>query len=154
MGTQIALISFHEDRQWRKCGFCSAVSLHSHMNHSKEEMEFVPGYRESIFKRLLEAMGDFFCYYPEYLPGKRRWTDRVLLRLEKGMIRPLSHYWKYKVPIWAKTAMWMIRLVTNENFNRIFGGLYPKENQTQTLGSCLKGNSRGDRGISCQKGSL
>jgi hypothetical protein len=71
----------------------------------------MPEYREDLFMRKLELVADFFRCYPECPYGLRRWTDRVFIQLEDGMVRPLSNYWHRTVPLWVRFAMWIVGLV-------------------------------------------
>ena len=75
----------------------------------------MPEYREDLFMRKLESVADFFRCYPEYPYGLRRWTDRVFIQLEDGVVRPLSNYWHRTVPPWVRFAMWLVGLVGSKH---------------------------------------
>jgi hypothetical protein len=79
------------------------------------EVLVMPEYHEDLFKRKLESVADFFRYYPEYPIGQRRWTDRVFIKVEEGVVRPLSSYWEDTVPMWVKSAMWLVGLVRSKS---------------------------------------
>jgi len=78
------------------------------------QLLIMPEYWEDLFTRKLEAMAEFFRYYPEYPPGLQRWTDRVFIPVDDGVVRPVSHYWEQTVPLWVKSAMWLVRLVRSK----------------------------------------
>jgi len=83
----------------------------------KDKVSYVlvmPEYRDNLFTRFLESLADFFREYPENPLGFQKWTDRVFLQLEDGLVRPLSYYWQRTVPTWVKSAMLVFRLMVSK----------------------------------------
>jgi hypothetical protein len=72
----------------------------------------MPEYQEEdLIMRKLAVVTDFFRYYPDYPLGHRRWTDRVFIKLDDGVIRPLSKCWDHTTPAWIKSVMWFVHLM-------------------------------------------
>ena len=84
-------------------------------NDKASEVLLMPEYQESLYARKLESVADFFRYRPDNPVGQQRWTDRVFIRFEGGLVQPLSTYWHRTVPLWVKSAMWFVCLLGNRN---------------------------------------
>ena len=75
------------------------------------EVLVMPDYWKDLVMRKIESLADFFRYYADRPHGQRRWTDRVFIQLEDGVVKPLSNYWDHTVPMWVKSVMWLVGLV-------------------------------------------
>jgi hypothetical protein len=91
------------------------------------EVLVMPEYLKDLLTRKVESVADFFRFYPEYPHGQQRWTDRVFIQLEEGVVRPLSNYWEDKAPVWVKSAMWLIRLVESEYVQPALGMAFSRK---------------------------
>ena len=81
----------------------------------------MPEYQEEdVIMRKLAVLTDFFRYYPGYPPGLRRWTDRVFIKLDDGVIRPLSKCWDHTTPAWVKSVMWFVDLMARRYIQPAF----------------------------------
>ena len=68
----------------------------------------------------LAVLTDFFRYYPDYPPGHRRWTDRIFIKLDDGVIRPLAKCWDHTTPAWIKSVMWCVDLMARRYIQPAF----------------------------------
>jgi hypothetical protein len=65
------------------------------------EVLLMPEYRENLYARMLESIGDVLRHYPNYAEGQRYWADRVFFKIDDDP-RPLSHHWKNGGPAWVR----------------------------------------------------
>ena len=81
----------------------------------------MPEYQEEdVIMRKLAVLTDFFRYYPDYPAGHRRWTDRVFVKLDDGVIRPVSKLWDHTTPAWIKSVMWCVDLMARRYIQPAF----------------------------------
>ncbi len=59
---------------------------------------YMPQYREPLRLRQFETAWDILRYDPESQDGRRSWCDRVFFTCERGITRPLSHFFGEKGP--------------------------------------------------------
>jgi hypothetical protein len=80
------------------------------------EVILMPEYKERLGLRMLESMGDILRYYPQSAKGRQRWTDRIFIRQQDGVTRPLSEIWPNGGPGWVHFATWVMRLLGSRRF--------------------------------------
>ena len=82
------------------------------------EIVFLLHYREPVRFRLLKSVIDIMRTYPE-LPGRERWSDRVLCRGYTGATRSLSEMWSGKFPAVIRYFDIIVRLAGASEFQHI-----------------------------------
>jgi hypothetical protein len=76
----------------------------------------MPEYKERLGLRMLESMSDILKYYPQFAKGRQRWTDRIFIRQQDGVVRSLSQIWPNGGPSWVHCATWVMRLLGSRRF--------------------------------------
>jgi hypothetical protein len=79
------------------------------------EIVFLLHYREPVRFRLLKSVIDIMRTYPE-LPGRERWSDRVLCRSYTGVTRSLSEMWSGEFPAVIRYFERIVRLADAREF--------------------------------------
>jgi hypothetical protein len=82
------------------------------------EIAFLPHYREPVRFRLLKSVIDIMSNYPD-LPGRERWTDRVLCRRYTGATCSLSEMWNGEFPAVIRYFEKIVRLAGGREFQHI-----------------------------------
>jgi len=98
------------------------------------EVLVTPEYWRDLLARKLESIADFFRVYPEHPRGQQRWTDRVFVRLEDDVVRPLSNYWKSTAPTWVKSVMWLVCLVESKSLQTALRMAIPRKVRVRLSG--------------------
>ncbi len=75
------------------------------------EVIVMPEYNESLIARTLEAAAEILREYPNFPLEQQVWTDRVFARMESGEVKSLSALWQRGVPVWVRSAVWMMCLL-------------------------------------------
>jgi len=82
------------------------------------EIVFLLYYREPVRFRLLKSVIDIMRPYPE-LPGRERWSDRVLCQSYTGVTRSLSEMWSGEFPAVIRYFERIVRLADAREFRQI-----------------------------------
>ena len=82
------------------------------------EIVFLPHYREPVRFRLLKSVIDIMRNYPA-LPGRERWSDRVLCRRYTGVNCSLSEMWTGEIPGVIRYFERIVRLADTREFQHI-----------------------------------
>jgi hypothetical protein len=82
------------------------------------EIVFLLHYREPVRFRLFKSVIDIMGQYPE-LPGRERWSDRVLCRGYTGVTASLSEMWNGEFPAVIRYFERIVRLAGGREFRHI-----------------------------------
>jgi hypothetical protein len=91
----------------------------------------MPEYRDPLLIRVIASTAQTLATYPNYPKEQQHWTDRVMLQLEDGSEKPLSHFWKDRGPLWARAAIWAICQLGSPHFCPALKYVVGKEEQVE-----------------------
>jgi hypothetical protein len=87
---------------------------------------FMPQYAESLGIRTAQAVLDVIRDYPGYLPGYRRWDDRVFHPDQSASEQPISALWKAP-PAFIERIFSVMRVMENASVRRALGQILRDE---------------------------
>ena len=83
------------------------------------DVVLMPSYGDSLFTKQLRTAGDAVQFYPQHLPHRRQWTDRVFFEKHAGHVQPLSQYLTEGTPTWLKLVLMVVRGLGNSSLHRL-----------------------------------
>ncbi len=72
----------------------------------------MPQYRQHLVARTMATASDILRRYPRHPAGKEYWTDRVSYD-SQGRILPLSSHWPRGGPLWVRSSVKALQLLTS-----------------------------------------
>jgi hypothetical protein len=100
--------------------------VHEIRVEQRSHVLFMPQYAEPLGIRTTQAVLDVIRDYPGYLPGYRRWDDRVFHPDPSGGEQPISALWKAP-PAFIERIFSVMRVMENATVRRALGQILRDE---------------------------
>ena len=100
--------------------------VHEIRVEQRSHVLFMPQYAEPLGIRTTQAVLDVIRDYPGYLPGYRRWDDRVFHPDPSGGEQPISALWKAP-PAFIERIFSVMRVMENATVRRTLGQILRDE---------------------------
>lgn len=95
----------------------------------RSQVHFMDQYQEPWEQRLLRSTLNAVTDFPQFMPGWRRWDERVFHPDAQGVMRPLKELWpKGRPPLGLMTAVRIVRLMRRPGMSAPLSWAFPGVN--------------------------
>jgi hypothetical protein len=90
------------------------------------EVVLMPHYYQPLAWRQMESFGEILTHYEDFPEDRRKWTQRVFVKIDERGLQPLSFFWVKGGPKWLRVANSVLSGLGHPSMRPLFSALRAK----------------------------